>query len=114
MRLSRSEAIQQLEELRLLLLSRDREQLRELRTHITDKEQRSRDVAQILPEAIKLSGDRSEELTRALRPAVEGSVRSSIQNSPEVFVEALHPIIGPMVRRSIAESLRRLLQSLNQ
>ncbi|MFL6531211.1 MAG: OmpA family protein [Chthoniobacterales bacterium] len=114
MRLSRADAVKELEELRRLLLSRDREQLRELRTQFTDKERRSHDVAAILPEAIKLSRDRNDELSRALRPSVEGSVKASIQNTPDVFVEALHPIIGPMVRRSIAESLRRLLQSLNQ
>ena len=31
-----------------------------------------------------------------------------------VFVDALHPIIGPIVRKSVAETLRRLLQSFNQ
>ncbi len=110
----RVDPVNELEELRRLLLSRDREQLRELRTQVTDKERRSRDVAAILPEALKLSRERGEELSRALRPAVENSVRDSIAQRPGTFVEALHPIIGPIVRRSIAESMRRLLQSLNQ
>ena len=102
------------EELRRLLLSRERDQLRDLRDQITDKERRSNDVAAILPEAVKLSRNRGDELSRALRPAVEGSIRESIEKRPEAFVDALHPIIGPIVRRSIAESFRRLLQSLNQ
>ena len=102
------------EELRRLLLSRERQQLRDLEDRISDKERRSHDVAGVLPEAVKLSRERGEELARALRPAVEGSVRESIEKRPETFVDALHPIIGPMVRRSIAESLRRLMQSLNQ
>src|SRR5437899_3365427 len=42
------------------------------------------------------------------------SMRQPIEKKPDTFVGALHPIIGPMVRRSIAESLRRLMQSLNQ
>jgi len=102
------------EELRRLLLSRERDQLRDLRDQITDKERRSNDVAAILPEAVKLSRDRGDELSRALRPTVEGSIKESIEKRPEAFVDALHPIIGPIVRRSIAESFRRLLQSLNQ
>jgi outer membrane protein OmpA-like peptidoglycan-associated protein len=105
---------EEFEELRRLLLSRERDQLRDLRDQITDKERRSNDVAAILPEAVKLSRDRGEELSRALQPAVEGSIKESIEKRPEVFVDALHPIIGPIVRRSIAESFRRLLQSLNQ
>lgn len=102
------------EELRHIILSGEREQLRDLRDRVSNKERRSQDVANILPEAVKLSRERGDELTQALRPAVEGSIKESIETKPDTFVDALHPIIGPMVRRSIAESLRRLMQSLNQ
>lgn len=61
-----------------------------------------------------MSRARGDELAGALRPAVEDSVREWIEKRPETFVDALHPIIGPIVRRSLAESMRRLLQSLNQ
>ncbi len=108
------DAVKEFEELRRLLLSKERKQLQDLHDRLSSREQRSRDVAAVLPEAVKLSGERGEDLTRALRPAVESSVRDSIEQHPETFVDALHPIIGPIVRRSIAESLRRLLQSLNQ
>ncbi len=114
MRRSSGDPVGELEELRRLLLSREREQLRDLRDRISDKERRSQDVAGVLPEAVKRSRERGDELTRALRPAVEGSIKESIEQRPETFVDALHPIIGPIVRRSLAESLRRLLQSLNQ
>ena len=114
MRRSPGKPIEEFEELRQLLLSREREQLGELRERITDKERRSQDIAGVLPEAVKLSRERGEELAHALRPAVEGSIKESIDQRPQIFVDALHPIIGPIVRRSIAESLRRLLQSLNQ
>ncbi|HMJ07050.1 MAG TPA: hypothetical protein VK474_12390, partial [Chthoniobacterales bacterium] len=103
-----------LEEIRRLLLSREQDELRELQARLSDKEQRARDISSVLPQAIKLSRERGSELTNALRPAVEGSVRESIEKRPQVFVEALHPIIGAVVRRSIAESLRNLLQSFNQ
>ncbi len=114
MRRSPGKPIEEFEELRQLLLSREREQLRDLRDRVVDKERRSQDIAGVLPEALKLSGERGEELAHALRPVVEGSIKKSINERPQVFVDALHPIIGPIVRRSIAESLRRLLQSLNQ
>jgi outer membrane protein OmpA-like peptidoglycan-associated protein len=106
--------VEEFEELRRLLLSREREQLRDLSDRVSDKERRSQDIASVLPEAVKMSRGRGEELTRALQPAVEGSFKESIDQRPQIFVDALHPIIGPIVRRSIAESLRRLLQSLNQ
>lgn len=114
MRRSSGNAVTEFEELRRLLLSRERQELRELREHLADKELRSKEVAAVLPSAVKLSGERGDELSGALRPAVERSVQESIERQPETFVNVLHPIIGPIVRRSIAESLRRLLQSLNQ
>lgn len=114
MRRSNGDAVEEFEELRRLLLSRERHELDELREQITNKERRSQDVAAILPAAVKMSRARGEELAGALRPAVEESVRESIEKRPETFVSALHPIIGPIVRRSLAESMRRLLQSLNQ
>jgi outer membrane protein OmpA-like peptidoglycan-associated protein len=105
---------EEFDELRRLLLSREREQLRDLTDRLSDKERRSQDIASVLPEAVKMSRERGEQLTNALRPAVEGSIVDSIGRRPEIFVEALHPIIGPLVRKSVAETLRRLLQSFNQ
>ena len=100
------DSVEAFEELRRLLLSGEREQLRDLRDRLNNRERRSKDVAGVLPEAVKLSGERGEELVQALRPAVEGSIKQSIEKKPDTFVGALHPIIGRMVRRSIAESLR--------
>jgi outer membrane protein OmpA-like peptidoglycan-associated protein len=102
------------EELRRLLLSREREQLRELSDRLSDKQRRSQDIAGVLPEAIKMSRERGEQLTHALRPAVEGSFKNSVDQRPQLFVDLLHPLIGPIVRKSVAETLRRLLQSFNQ
>ncbi len=103
-----------LDELRRLLVRPEQEDLRQLRDRLDDKEQRAHEIASVLPEAVNLSSDRTDELTRALQPAVEGAVRESVEKRPEIFTDALHPIIGAVVRRSIAESLRGLLQSLNQ
>ena len=54
------------EELRRLILSGEREQLRDLRDRLSNKERRSQDVASILPEALKLSRERGEELVQKL------------------------------------------------
>jgi hypothetical protein len=106
--------VEEFEELRRLLLGREREQLRNLRDQITDKERRSSDVAAVLPEAVKLSSNRGDELSRALQPALEDSIKQWIEKQPEAFIDVLRPITGRIVRRWIAESFRRLLRSLNQ
>jgi len=114
MRFSPREPVDDLAELRRLINQPERDKLQDLHDRLDDKEQRAHEIASVLPEALTLSRDRSAELTRAIQPAVEGSVRESIEKRPQVFVDALHPIIGPLVRRSVAESLRAFLQSLNQ
>jgi outer membrane protein OmpA-like peptidoglycan-associated protein len=114
MRSSPRKPLDDLDELRELLIRPEQEDLRGLHDRLDDKETRAHEIASVLPEAVTLSADRSEELTRALQPAVEGSVRESIEKRPRVFIDALHPIIGSVVRRSIAETLRTALQSLNQ
>jgi OOP family OmpA-OmpF porin len=103
-----------LAELRRLLVRPEQEELRELQERLDDKEQRAHEIADVLPEAVTLTSERTEDLTRALRPAVEGSVRESVAKRPQFLIDALHPIIGSVVRKSIAESMRNLLQSLNQ
>ncbi len=102
------------EELRRLLLGREQDALRDLADRVADRERRAADISGVLPQAIRLSRDKGDELTRALQPAVQGSIKDSIEKRPGIFVEMLHPIIGPLVRRSIAESLRGLIQTLNQ
>ena len=62
------DSVEAFEELRRLLLSGEREQLRDLRDRLNNRERRSKDVAGVLPEAVKLSGERGEELVQALRP----------------------------------------------
>src|ERR1700726_2548620 len=95
--------VEEIEEVRYLLLGREREELRALRDQINKKECRCDDVAAILPEAIKISRSRSDQLSRALLPVVERSIEESIKKRPEILVAILHPILGLLLRRSIVE-----------
>ena len=76
---------EEFEELRRLLLSREREQLRALSDRISDKERRSQDIASVLPEAVKMSRERGDQLTRALQPAVEGFVQRIDRSKAPAF-----------------------------
>ncbi len=104
----------ELEELRLLLLRREQQQIRELRARLDDKEARARELASVLPQSVRMSREEGDDLARALQPAVEGTIKESVEKHPQFFVEVLSPILGPVIRRAIAESLRGLVQSLNQ
>ena len=90
---------EEFEELRRLLLSREREQLRDLSDRLSDKQRRSQDLASVLPEAIKMSRERGEQLTQALRPAVEGSFKQSIDQNHFGSFAKNTPIEPRVVRR---------------
>jgi outer membrane protein OmpA-like peptidoglycan-associated protein len=105
-----------LQELRSLLLSEEQHEIVALRERIESPEQRALDVSAVVAEAIELrraqGGD--QKLSAALTPTVEQAVRESVRKDSQVLVEALFPVMGPAIRRSVAEVLRSTVESFNQ
>jgi outer membrane protein OmpA-like peptidoglycan-associated protein len=105
-----------LQELRSLLLSEEQHEIVALRERLESPEQRAQDVSAVVAEAIELrrahGGDRA--LSAALTPTVEEAVRESVRKDSHVLVEALFPVMGPAIRRSVAEVFRSTVESFNQ
>lgn len=108
--------IQAFEDLRNLLLGKEKEQIAGLRERIEDRTVRTQDLSTIVVEAIELRRERGGKhvLNKALSPSVEGALRESVRKDPKVLADALFPVMGPAIRRSITESIRSMLESLNQ
>ena len=105
-----------LAELRDILFHAERDELLALRERVHDFGQRSRDVSEVLPEAVRLRGEEGadEQLTEALRPTVERTLKESVERDPQIVAEALFPAMGPSIRRAITEYFRALVQSFDQ
>jgi outer membrane protein OmpA-like peptidoglycan-associated protein len=105
-----------LQELRTLLFSEEQHEIVALRERVESPEQRALDVSAVVAEAIQLrrahGGD--QELSGALTPIVEEAVRESVRKDSHVLVEALFPVMGPAIRRSVAEVFRSTVESFNQ
>jgi len=105
-----------LQELRSLLLSEEQHEIVALRERMESTEQRALDVSVVVAEAIQLrrahGGD--HELSAALTPTVEEAVRESVRKDSHVLVEALFPVMGPAIRRAVAEVFRSTVESFNQ
>ncbi len=56
----------------------------------------------------------ADELTRALLPTVEKAIRISVRRDSRPLVDAIFPVMGPAIRKSIAEALRSMVQSLSR
>ena len=102
-----------LERLRRLLLAPEQEQIDELRQRL-GAEAQTEAISQALPEAMRLCGARDEQLSKAITPAVESALKESVRRDPTVLTDAVFPIIGPAIRKAIAEAFEKMMQSLNQ
>ena len=99
--------------MRGLLVDKEIEQLRELTSRLDDATKLARDVSRSLPEAIALRQGKDKQLVSALLPTVEEILHSSVKRDPQTLSRALFPVMGPAIRKSIAEAIRSMIQSFN-
>lgn len=101
------------EQLREMLLGREKSTLARLENRIEDPAVRAEDVSHILPHAFLMSTKRDDRLASAMVPAIEGALRGSIKRNPTVVTDAIFPIIGPAIRKSIGDTFSRLIQTFS-
>jgi outer membrane protein OmpA-like peptidoglycan-associated protein len=112
--LPRLEGDPKLAALRSLILEEDRVAIAKLQQKFDDPRQFAEAVSSVLADAFTLAGARDEQLAKALAPILELAVQASIRKNPGTLVGILYPLMGSVVRKSIAESLDGTLQRLNQ
>ena len=112
--LPRLEGDPKLEALRSLILEQDRAAIAKLQQKFDDPRQFAEAVSSVLADAFTLAGARDEQLAKALAPILELAVQASIRKNPGTLVGILYPLMGSVVRKSIAESLDGTLQRMNQ
>jgi outer membrane protein OmpA-like peptidoglycan-associated protein len=99
--------------LRQLLVGPEQHKLEELATELRERHVSAADLAEHLPEAIVLRGKRDRQIGRALAPTVETALRESIRRNPREIATAIFPILGPAIRKAIAETMAALVRSIN-
>jgi len=103
-----------LDQLKELLFGAEKEALDSISRRVERREVRAADVADILPEAIHQSHAKDDELVEALTLPVGECVQRAIQEDPETYGNALYPVIGPAIRKSIMHTLRNFSQQINE
>ena len=94
----------------------EQEALERLHERIENPESRTDDVSGVVAEAIQRRREQggSDALSEALAPTIETALRESVRKDPATLADALFPVMGPAIRRSILETLRSFLDSFNQ
>ncbi|MEP7098260.1 MAG: hypothetical protein ABI748_11395, partial [Dokdonella sp.] len=103
------------ERLREILIGDERRALDAAHARIEKLENTQNDLAQRLPGALEAvrSGSETRRMANALIEPVELALGTAVKKSPQTLVDALFPIIGPLIRKAIAEALRNLVADLN-
>lgn len=104
----------ELDELKRLLFGDEQRSLSELEQRVENPTTRAQDVATVLADSIRLESERGSDLSGALRKPVNDCIRLSVQQDTEVFADALFPIMGPAIRKSVMETFKELIQRLNE
>ena len=102
--------------LRQLLLQSERERLDALDTSMQRTSARFGDIPDVLAEDIErsLSQGKASRLSHALAAATTGSLEIAVRRRPQSVVNAVYPVIGPAIRRSLGEAMRELADDLDR
>jgi len=109
------DAMRQLRELLVNpAIAPEREAVRLLREEVRAGRLNARQLADALPEAVRLSSADGERLADALSPTVDRAIELSIENNPQPMVDVIFPIIGPAIRKAVSDALAKAVSGLNE
>jgi OOP family OmpA-OmpF porin len=104
----------ELEQLRQLVLTVERDRLARLEHRLGDPDVRAAELSAVLPESLARAARRDNRLGLALSAVLDEALAASIKKNRRQVAAALSPAMGPAIRRAIAEALRTVVDSFNQ
>ena len=107
-----SKQVDQLKHLRELVVGPTRDSIEQLREEVREKQVDADQVTEVLPQAI--TNAPKKQLARALGPTLSDAFQDSIKRDPRSLVDAISPIMGPAIRRSISQQIQAMVQTLNK
>lgn len=103
-----------LDTVRRIIRGEEFDDLVRLREQYNDDAQFTEHVARVLARAITQRLDAGDDLARALAPAMDEALITSVRADPQRIADSLYPVMGPAIRKSISEALQQLLDNLNR
>jgi len=103
----------QLQTLRYLLLGPEYQRLLEHGLNDEDHDALAQRLAPVLSKALGLADQEDRQLEKMLNPLITKSLISSVSENPVPVADALYPVMGPAIRKSISQSIEGLLNNFN-
>ncbi len=105
---------QEMERLRELLMGDEIARIGDLEARLDDLGLSVEEVADLLPQAIAMSREKDQQLGESLMPTIEDAIGESVRKRPDEITNAIFPILGPAIRKSIAQALADLVANINR
>lgn len=102
------------DKLKDLLFGAEKEALDSIADRVERPETRTMDVADVLAEAIHQSHKENSQLVESLTAPVGECLQQAFRDDPQTYSDALYPVLGPALRKSIAHTLKEFSQQINQ
>jgi OOP family OmpA-OmpF porin len=103
-----------LDQLKQLLFGAEKQALDQIADRVERREVRTADVSEVLSEAIARSYREDEEFVESLTQPVGDCLRRAFRDDPQTYGDALYPVMGPAIRKSIMHALRNFSQQINE
>jgi hypothetical protein len=104
-----------LDRLKELLVGEELDALDAIETRVAELDRTQHDLPARLPGAIEDAqrGGGSARMASALAQPVTQALGAAVRENRQIIVDVLFPVIGPAIRKAIAEALRTLVADLN-
>lgn len=103
----------QLTELRNIIVGEQQQELLILRDRLEEARLDSKKLAEMLPEALKLSSTEQGGFTGGMQPYISQSVIKTVEDDPHGFAEVLYPALVPSIRLMLTNAIRALTKRIN-
>ncbi|MEZ5471054.1 MAG: BON domain-containing protein [Marinicella sp.] len=102
------------DKLKQLLLSEEIAQIEALRKLLEDQQKFSEKVSDVLDQATDLTIQKNPHFQKKFSKIDSKSFARHIKANKQTFIDALLPIIGPMIRQSVTNAIRRFVADINR
>jgi len=104
----------ELETLRLLLLGPEYKELLQHKQMLENPERLSEHLSPAISQALQLRAKQDGSLQKVLNPLITGALLDSVSEDPKPIADALYPVMGPAIRKSINSTMSQMLNTFNE
>ncbi|MCX7552873.1 hypothetical protein OS175_03190 [Marinicella sp. S1101] len=102
------------EKLKALLLNEEIAQIKALQKLLNDKQALTEKISEVIDPATDLAIAKNPKFQKKFSKIDSKAYVRAIKANKQTFIDALLPIIGPMIRKSVTSAIRRFVSDVNR